>query len=446
MKKNMDDFLLSGNRGYKRTVRNSRVRTFRFTASLPAAVLVFILLSAPVSSEEFDLSIRYVPGEKYKITKRADLRKYENGTFSGLSFRETRGVYEVGPASYEVSGTLYVFEETKHDNRNVAKRIEETVPVYFTVHETGMQVEPEELLSGSRLSVQQGAESVRTPHLRGYPELLNFPVYPAEPVEPGDIWDAYGVRVVDPMRDGMFTRVRFYCRYRLDGVIEKDGREYASVSAQYALRYRQGDDPEGDPRLREISGTRKAAITFDLEAGRPVFINERAEEQYSYDDGSRISYKGFELTFFNDIVRLDSEQVTRKVEDDLVHSGVEDVEVEAGGEGVTLRINNIHFVPDRAEVLPDERPRLEKLAAALKKIEDRTFKVIGHTADIGTAASQFKLSEERAKVIIDFLTASGMAPRRFIYEGRGGTDPVAPNDTEENRARNRRVEIIILED
>lgn len=252
--------------------------------------------------------------------------------------------------------------------------------------------------------------------------------------------------MVDPLREGKPTRVRFYCRYRLEGVTEKEGKRYASITAQYALRYRQGDDPDGDPRLREISGTRKAAITFDLDAGRPVFINERAEEQYSYGDGRRVAYKGFVLTFFDDIVRLDGERITKKVEDDLKESEVEDVEVRDGEEGVTLRINNIHFVPDKAEVLPEERPRLEKLAAALKKIEERTFKVVGHTADVGTAESQFKLSEERAKVIIDYLISSGIEARRFIYEGRGGTDPIAPNDTEENRARNRRVEIIILED
>ncbi len=420
----MDDFLQPGNRGY-----TGRKRNRILTAAATAALVGFFFFSGPLFAEEYDLSIQYVPGEKYKITKRADLRKYENGSFSGLSFRETRGIYEVGPSSYEVSGTLYVFEETKRDNRNVAKRIEETVPVSFTVYETGIQFTPEELLS-----------------TRGYPELINFPVYPAKPVEPGDIWDAHGMRMVDPLRNGKVTGVRFYCRYRFDGVTEKDGREYASITAQYALRYRQGDDLYGDPGLREISGTRKSVITFDLEAGRPVFINERAEEQYSYDNGSRVSYKGFVLTFFDDIVRLDGERTTKKVEDDLTESEVEDVEVRAGEEGVTVRINNIHFVPDEAVVLPEERPRLEKLAAALKKIEERTFKVVGHTADIGTAESQLELSEKRAKVIVDFLTATGMEPGRFIYEGRGGTEPVAPNDTEENRAKNRRVEIIILED
>ncbi len=77
---------------------------------------------------------------------------------------------------------------------------------------------------------------------------------------------------------------------------------------------------------------------------------------------------------------------------------------------------------------------------------ERSFLVVGHTAKIGTEESQLSLSVERAKTIVDYLTGQGIEAERFIYEGRGGTKPVAANDTEENRAKNRRVEIIILED
>ncbi len=56
------------------------------------------------------------------------------------------------------------------------------------------------------------------------------------------------------------------------------------------------------------------------------------------------------------------------------------------------------------------------------------------------------LSVKRAKTIVDYLVSQGISPKRFMYEGKGGTEPVAPNDTEENMAKNRRVEIIVLED
>ena len=111
-----------------------------------------------------------------------------------------------------------------------------------------------------------------------------------------------------------------------------------------------------------------------------------------------------------------------------------------------LEINDIRFVADQAVVLPEEKPRLEAVARALKKIEGRTFRVIGHTARAGTEAGQKALSVERAKAVVDFLVASGLDAGRFVYEGRGASEPVATNDTPEGMALNRRVEIIILED
>ncbi len=142
-----------------------------------------------------------------------------------------------------------------------------------------------------------------------------------------------------------------------------------------------------------------------------------------------------------DRVRL-AEEVTER----LKEGGVEDVEVSEGERGVTLTVNRIHFVADRATVLAEERGRLEVLADALKGIPGRTFLVVGHTARYGSVESQESLSVERAKAIVDYLVTQGIEAGRFLYEGKGAREPVAPNDTEENMARNRRVEIVILED
>jgi len=71
--------------------------------------------------------------------------------------------------------------------------------------------------------------------------------------------------------------------------------------------------------------------------------------------------------------------------------------------------------------------------------------VEGHTAAVGRAAGELELSKRRAKKIVDELSARGIPADRFIYKGWGGTKPVAGNDTEEGRARNRRVEITVLD-
>jgi outer membrane protein OmpA-like peptidoglycan-associated protein len=71
--------------------------------------------------------------------------------------------------------------------------------------------------------------------------------------------------------------------------------------------------------------------------------------------------------------------------------------------------------------------------------------VVGHTAAAGTTESQDKLSVDRAMAIVEKLKGAGIPAQRLLYEGRGGRDPVATNETERGRAQNRRVEILILD-
>ncbi|MBW8004054.1 MAG: hypothetical protein FVQ80_19025, partial [Planctomycetes bacterium] len=96
--------------------------------------LLFFLIPPAVRSLEF--SVQYLPGDKFKITEKADLRRYENGRFIGLSYREVRGILDVQPGQdgrYEVQGSFFVFEETKHKDRHVARKIDDVVPVKFSL-------------------------------------------------------------------------------------------------------------------------------------------------------------------------------------------------------------------------------------------------------------------------------------------------------------------------
>ncbi|KKK71119.1 hypothetical protein LCGC14_2917150 [marine sediment metagenome] len=161
-----------------------------------ALCLLCILLLANQALYGESFRVSYLPGDKFRITEKADLRRYEDGRFIGLAYREVRGVLDVlagneeGGAS-KVTGDFYVFEETKHKSINVARRIDQVVKVNFLIKENGQYVVAEN---------------------RGYPSLRSFPVFPAGEIEQGEKWQDFGERVVEPFRDGRFTRVRFYFR------------------------------------------------------------------------------------------------------------------------------------------------------------------------------------------------------------------------------------------
>jgi outer membrane protein OmpA-like peptidoglycan-associated protein len=175
-------------------------------------------------------------------------------------------------------------------------------------------------------------------------------------------------------------------------------------------------------------------------------MRDQVDETYSFADGTSVQLKGFVLTWFTTTTPLNRTETAEAITKKLEESGTKDVVVEQKKEGLSVSLNNIHFVADQAAFLPEELPRLEALAGALKLVASRSFRVVGHTADFGTRESQQDLSVKRARAVVDFLASHGIGAERFLYEGRGGTEPVAPSDTEENMAKNRRVEIFILED
>ena len=97
---------------------------------------------------------------------------------------------------------------------------------------------------------------------------------------------------------------------------------------------------------------------------------------------------------------------------------------------------------DSAELRPAARDTLSELLATIR--DGRLvgqIQVVGHTCDLGPAQYNQGLSERRARSVVEYLKASGVDADEITWEGRGETEPRHPNDTEENRSRNRRVEI-----
>ena len=113
--------------------------------------------------------------------------------------------------------------------------------------------------------------------------------------------------------------------------------------------------------------------------------------------------------------------------------------------GIRLTIQDLQFEPNSANLLPGEEKRLDNIAAVLKEAGLSQFLIEGHTARVGAEDGELELSLDRAHAIAQALSKRGIQAGRFICKGSGGRKPVADNSTEEGRARNRRVEITILE-
>jgi outer membrane protein OmpA-like peptidoglycan-associated protein len=335
---------------------------------------------------------------------------------------------------------------------------------------------------------------------RDYPLRRGFPRVPAESVSPGESWNAEGEeRYV--RASGEVVRSSFNCLYTYRGEDVYQQRPVRIIDFSYVFGPRMGSGRSGG--RMQVGGKSEGSVIIFTDEGGGYFIRERIERRVADGSGGGSVVErqvGFRLTWSTGISPAHLDAVEQRMvqalggddtgkaasvgngggdgrdggssgggngsssgegleqretgsgppaqeaegedQDEVVER---DITVERREEGIVLNVPDIHFRPDEATILPDERNRLDRLAKLLEMAGDATFLVKGHTADVGSKESQLSLSVERAKTIIEELARRGLSKDRFLYRGVGGEEPVASNATEAGRARNRRVEVIVLD-
>jgi len=113
--------------------------------------------------------------------------------------------------------------------------------------------------------------------------------------------------------------------------------------------------------------------------------------------------------------------------------------------GKKVVLNNILFQTGKAILTAGSYAELDRLLGILKDNPLMRIEISGHTDNTGSLALNSKLSEDRAKAVVEYLVQKGVEKGRLEFKGFGPQQPIADNTTSEGRARNRRVEFKILE-
>lgn len=114
-------------------------------------------------------------------------------------------------------------------------------------------------------------------------------------------------------------------------------------------------------------------------------------------------------------------------------------------EGWSLRLpERLLFGFDSYEIKPEQTQELMRLSTQLQKYQLDKINVVGHTDDIGDQTYNQNLSEKRANSVASIFLSSGFQRNHLQTLGRGSTQPLVANTSDENRATNRRVNIIII--
>jgi outer membrane protein OmpA-like peptidoglycan-associated protein len=120
-------------------------------------------------------------------------------------------------------------------------------------------------------------------------------------------------------------------------------------------------------------------------------------------------------------------------------------ETSQSARGVVVSLSGILFDVNRATLKPASQLTVAKLAGILMVFPAMNLSIEGYTDSTGSAELNMRLSTDRARAVYEFLMAQGISNARMKYQGFGPENPVAPNDSEANRARNRRVEVVLTQ-
>ena len=120
-----------------------------------------------------------------------------------------------------------------------------------------------------------------------------------------------------------------------------------------------------------------------------------------------------------------------------------DLALEPVALGATMTFNNVYFDFGKADLLPESKLELDRVAEFLRTAGTITLEIGGHTDDVGSDSYNQKLSEERADAVKNYLVSKGVAAPELKAVGYGKSQPLVKGTTDDDRAKNRRVEMTI---
>ena len=397
------------------------------TTKLFSFIPAFIFIQTAAFSLE--LKYNYVPGSKFKVeTNIEGSQTINRGTpfFYTQYYKVNTNILEVdesGIAKIQDDGFYYINDNI---NKNDIREIKENILVKYYKDSKGTTFVP--------------ADSI-------FPVMRNIPLFTEENVIPGKTWKSDGMEVHDFFSSGVISQLPVKVDYKFIGV-SSDDLQTAEISYKCSVDITNNGNNFIDPKIYKVTGISDNTLFFSLKENRP--LKETYKRDYTIIAASMDTYKFVDSgsRVWTEIhSTIDKKKELSKIENDIKKQELEDVNITETTDGLKLSLENIKFEPDSAVLTMQEASRLKEIAEILSKYKDKHIRIVGHTADHGTPEAQMKLSAQRAKAVSkELLRYNAINPKNTEIQGKGASEPIASNRTEEERKKNRRVEIFITEE
>lgn len=189
---------------------------------------------------------------------------------------------------------------------------------------------------------------------------------------------------------------------------------------------------EDAQRARE---EKEEALQKEAESARAAQLSAEEADQARRLAESRAS----EAEYARLEAELASQQVTSLTRQ------LENLQLRETESGVVVTLGDVLFASGQAELVEGGRSSLEEVVDLLQTEPDKKIRVEGHTDSLGDAEANLLLSEQRAQAVLEALVSMGVDSERISSLGMGEDFPIASNEDEDGRARNRRVDVILLD-
>ena len=280
------------------------------------------------------------------------------------------------------------------------------------------------------------------------PTVQNVPSFPKTPVKIGESWKSDGKEVHDcrdlfQMSDAI--SIPFTAEYTYTGDEVIDGVNLNVIEVYYEFSQNITRRTQSTGTYAGASGYAQQKIWWDRNKGEVDHYIETF--MIKMVDILGVSYT-FKSTAHGEVIEyksVNNEATVEKLQEKVADLALENISISRGNRGLTISLENIQFEPDSDILLPTEKDKLKKIGELIKDYSNDLL-ITGHTALRGTEKSRQKLSEQRAEAVANYLIDLGIRNKLHIFtQGKGATEPVASNSTEEGRKKNRRVEIILAD-
>lgn len=281
------------------------------------------------------------------------------------------------------------------------------------------------------------------------PTVRNVPVFPDKAMKPGDTWTWEGKEVQDVRKAFNMDKALIFpftanYTYLKD---EKSGdTTFNIIEVKYNFDYENSDtNIQSGELLYSSTGYSYQKLYWDNQKGLLDHYTEEFQIKIRDIYGNIYIFQGTAKAEITEYQSLNTEINVQKLQESLEDLNLKNISVKQGEKGLTISLENIQFEPDSNLLLESEKIKIQKIAEILKEYTNDLL-ITGHCAERGSVSARQQLSEERAEAVASYLELIGVRDEYHIFtQGKGSTEPIATNATEEGRRKNRRVEITIMD-